>query len=57
MRRFIHVKLVNQPLVGLAAEIPQPDFSFDAATRCHKQLPLRRPGADRRIARLPVVQR
>ena len=56
-RGFVHVKLVDQPLVRLAAEIPEPDFPLDAVAGRHGQLPLRRPRADRRVAGFPVIQR
>ena len=55
-RGFVHVELVDQPLVRLAAEIPEPDFPLDAVAGRHGQLPLRRPRADRRVAGLPVIQ-
>ena len=56
-RGFVHVELVDQPLVRLAAEIPEPDFPLDAVSPGgHRQLPLRRPRADRRVAGLPVIQ-
>src|SRR6185436_9546888 len=55
-RGFVHVELMDQPLVRLTTEIPEPDFPFDASTGRHGELPLRRPRTDSRVAGLPVIQ-
>ena len=48
---------MDQALVGLPAEVPDPDLPLDALTAIlgilDRQLPLRRPRSDRRVARFP----